>query len=102
MVPSRFTVVCVGLLAALASSGMSRPRVVDPGDHPSLTFSTLTDEQRVEAMLSAVVEGDFDGKLRVDIYKNAPAAGVYRGMAMVKPTGVADFMPLAWIVVVAT
>jgi hypothetical protein len=46
-------------------------------------------------------EGDFDGKVKVVLNINAPAAGQYRGLIMVLRSHAAGYEPLAWVVVEA-
>ena len=51
---------------------------------------------------TAAPTGDFSGQVLVTMASNAPAAGTYRGMVLVRLPGGAGQEPLAWVVVVAT
>jgi len=44
---------------------------------------------------------DFDGRAIVTLLANAPAAGTYRGLILVKTPNMASFEPLTWVVVIA-
>jgi hypothetical protein len=44
---------------------------------------------------------DFDGKAIITLLANAPAAGTYRGLILVKTPQMASFEPLTWVVVIA-
>jgi hypothetical protein len=44
---------------------------------------------------------DFDGKAIITLLANAPSAGTYRGLVLVKTPQMASFEPLTWVVVIA-
>ncbi len=57
----------------------------------------------VQATLPPAPAGnfDFDGLAIVTLLANAPAAGTYRGLILVKTPVMASFEPLTWVVVIA-
>lgn len=54
------------------------------------------------ANLAYTKSGDLNGQVTINLKVNAPAAGVYKGVALVDPAGGTNYEPLADLLVVAT
>lgn len=53
------------------------------------------------AYVTVAKTGTFDGGVQVTLSADAPARGVYRGLALADLSGGTQFVPLAWIIVAA-